>query len=115
MNKEPASGIFESAGRIVGPVAVFLTDALSIAVGAGALGVAVAGVVVLLLDGSITNRARMVDAPYVHPISRVSDDLARLFERGARESGEISDAHVADFNPSRGPRTAPRSPFTSDE
>jgi hypothetical protein len=87
MNKESSSPqIHPNASRASNALVAFFADALSIGIGAGALGRAVAGIVVLLLDGSSAVRERVSNAPMTHPASRVSDDLARLFERKVRES-----------------------------
>jgi hypothetical protein len=90
----------------------FFADALSIAIGAGALGAAVAGIVLLVLDGPIAIRGRMLDAPFLYPASRVSDDLARLFERRASDRSEISNSAVVILHPSRRERMAPRRGFS---
>lgn len=81
----------------------------------GELGGAVAGIVVLLLDGSSAIRERVSDAPMSHPASRVSDDLARLFERSASERSEAPESQVTGMNLSQHERTAPRLSFLSDE
>jgi hypothetical protein len=115
MNKESSSDIYPSGSWISKSVAAFLAGALSIAVGAGALGAAVASIVVLVLDGPTAIRGRMVDASFIHPVSGVSDDLARLFERTASERSEISDSRTFTSNLSRRERMAPRSPLQTDE
>jgi hypothetical protein len=53
-----------------------------------ALGAAVAGVVAPLLDGHDAIRDRTVDVSIGHPVSGVSDDLGRLFERREIERSE---------------------------
>ncbi|TRL28984.1 hypothetical protein FM996_18090 [Methylosinus sporium] len=116
MNKESsASRLHPNASRVSSSLVGFLADALSIAIGAGALGGAVAGIVVLLLDGPSAIRGRTLDAPFIHPASRVSDDLARLFDRSARERSEASESQVADMNLSQHERMSPRSTFLRDE
>ncbi len=101
MNKESSSDIYSCGSWISKSVAAFLAGALSIAVGAGALGAAVTSIVVLVLDGPTAIRGRMVDASFIHPAPGVSDDLVRLFERTASERSEISDFHVVGVNLSR--------------
>jgi hypothetical protein len=75
----------------------FFADALSIVIGAVALGGAVAGIVVLLLDGPSAIRGRMLDAPFIHPASHASDDLAATIrercEIGKRSFGIPSREH----------------------
>jgi hypothetical protein len=116
MNKESwVLRLYPNACRVSSSLVAFFANALSIAIGAGALGGAVAGIVVLLLDGPAAIRGRMLDAPFIHPVSRVSDDLARLFERSASERREISDSHVAGTNLSRRERMAPPSPIWNDQ
>lgn len=116
MNKESsASRLHLNASRVSSSLVGLLVDALSIAIGAGALGGAVAGIVVLLLDGPGAIRGRMLDAPFIHPASRVSDDLARLFDRSAKERSEASESQVADMNLSQHERMSPRSTFLRDE
>ncbi|OAI30633.1 hypothetical protein A1351_22420 [Methylosinus sp. R-45379] len=69
----------------------------------------------MLLDGPSAIRGRKLDAPFIHPASRVSDDLARLFDRSARERSEASESQVADMNLSQHERMSPRSTFLRDE
>ncbi|WP_161915351.1 hypothetical protein [Methylosinus sp. C49] len=116
MNRESSSPqIHPNANRASNALVAFFADAITIGIGAGALGGAVAGTVVLLLDGSSAIRERVSNAPMTHSASRVSDDLARLFERSARERSEASESQVAGMNLSQQERTAPRLSFLSDE
>ena len=116
MNKESSvSPLHPSACRVSSSFVAFFANALSIAIGAGALGGAVGAIVVLLLDSPTMIRGRTLDAPFIYPASRVSDDLARLFEKSARERSEALEPQIAGMNRSRRERMAPRSTFLSDE
>lgn len=77
MIKESASGIYLGGSWISKSVAAFLAGALSIAVGAGALGAAVASFVVLVLEGVWSMRPSFI-------LSRTSAMTWRVYSKEPR-------------------------------